>query len=211
MFKEKGFIFLSTLFVSLIVVSNIIATKIVSLGGIFVPAAVVFYAVTFALTDTISEVWGKERCKFVVQSGLVVSIITIILIKIAIALPAAPFYQNQEAYSLILGSSIRITLAGLVAYLISQYHDVWAFHFWNERTNGEHLCIRNNASTLVSQFIDTAIFIILAFYGTGIALIPMIFSQYLIKAIIAVVDTPLVYLLVSIFKDGDYEKVEQAA
>ncbi len=199
-FQEKGFVFLSTLFVSLIVVSNIVASKVIAIGGFFVPAAVAFYSITFVLTDTISEVWGKEKCKFVVNSGLVVSLITAVLIKIAIALPAAPFYQQQESYELILGGSIRIICAGLIAYIISQYHDIWAFEFWGRITKGKQLWLRNNASTLVSQFIDTAIFIVIAFYGTGMPILTMIISQYIIKAVIAVLDTPFVYLLVSLFK-----------
>ncbi|MCK4260122.1 MAG: queuosine precursor transporter [Halanaerobiales bacterium] len=198
--QEKSFSFLSTLFVILIVISNIVASKIITIGGMFVPAAVVFYAITFALTDTISEVWGKERCKFVVKMGLGVSLLTAILIKVAILLPPAPFYQNQDSYALILGGSIRITSAGLIAYIISQFHDIWAFAFWNKITKGKQLWLRNNASTLVSQLIDTVIFITLAFYGTGMPIVNMIVSQYIIKAIIAILDTPVVYLLVSLFK-----------
>lgn len=210
--QEKIFVFLSCLFVSLIVVSNIAASKVIAMGTLYGPAAVIFYAITFAITDSISEVWGKERCLFVINTGLVVSLVAAGLFKLAIALPAAPFYGNQAAYALILGSSIRMTAASLVAYIISQYHDVWAFEFWNRRTQGKYLWVRNNASTLISQLIDTTLFIVLAFYGTGIPLLPMIFAQYVMKAGIAVLDTPIVYLLVAfIRKESKSEKVGQAA
>jgi len=198
--QQKIYVFLSTLFVSLIVISNIVASKIVAVGGIFVPAAVVFYAITFAITDSISEVWGKEKCKFVINTGLVISVLAAILFKIAISLPSAPFYGDQQAYALILGGSIRITIAGIAAYAVSQYHDIWAFDFWKTKTGGKHLWFRNNASTLVSQLIDTSIFITIAFYGTGVPIISMILSQYAIKAVVAVLDTPIIYLMVSLIK-----------
>ena len=93
----------------------------------------------------------------------------------------------------------------MVAYLISQNHDVWAFHFWRRKTRGAHLWLRNNASTLVSQLIDTVVFITLAFYvlplilqGNPIipleSLLTLIAGQYVVKALIALSDTPFCYL-----------------
>jgi queuosine precursor transporter len=208
--KEKIFMFLSSLFVVLIVLSNITASKITALGNFFVPAAVVFYAITFAITDTISEVWGRERCKHVINVGFIISVAAALLLKAAISLPPAPFYGDQQAYSLILGGSLRITIAGLAAYLISQHHDMWAFEFWKKQTNGKHLWLRNNASTLVSQFIDTAVFITLAFYGTGMPLLNLIVTQYFVKAVIALIDTPIVYMLVDLVSKTE-KKVESLA
>ncbi|MFW6030939.1 MAG: queuosine precursor transporter, partial [Halanaerobiales bacterium] len=155
---------------------------------------------TFALSDTLTEIWGKDRAKFVIKLGFAASVISAIMIKLAIMLPSAPFWTNQEAYQLILGSSIKIVVASMVAYLVSQFHDVWAFHFWKKLTKGKYLWIRNNLSTAVSQLIDTVIFITIAFYGTGSPIISMIIGQYTIKLIVAVFDTPLVYLGVNLVK-----------
>lgn len=194
--ENKIFMLLSSIFITLLVVSNIIAGKVIMVGNLIAPAAVLCYALTFVISDTLSEIWGKEKTAYIVRIGFMVSIISAIMIKIAILFPSAPIWGNQKEFSLILGSNLRIVIASMVAYLVSQHHDVWAFHFWKNKTNGKHLWVRNNMSTLVSQIIDTVLFITIAFYGTGAPIITMIISQYIIKLVIALADTPLVYVLV---------------
>ncbi|MEE8435040.1 MAG: queuosine precursor transporter, partial [bacterium] len=113
----------------------------------------------------------------------------------------APFWTNQAAYASVFGPANRIILASLVAYLISQSFDLWAFTWLKERFQGRHLWLRNNLSTAASQLIDTLIFITVAFYGTEafpsiLDLWPLIGGQLAVKWIIAVADTPLVYALV---------------
>lgn len=194
--QEKIFFLLGCSFAVLLVISNVIASKIMSVGGFFAPAAVLCYSLTFAATDTMAELWGKERTKFVVNVGFFVAVLSALFIRLAITVAPAPFWENQSAFELILGSNFRIVLASLTAYLVSQHHDIWAFTFWKNRTGGRHLWLRNNLSTGVSQLLDTLLFISLAFYGTGAPVISMIAGQYVIKLVIAVADTPLVYALV---------------
>ena len=146
---EKVFLILSSIFVTLLVVSNIIASKVILVGGLMAPAAVLCYALTFAISDTLAEIWGKERTKFIVKVGFFATLISALMIKLAILMPGAPFWGNQKEFSLILGSNLRIVLASMLAYLISQHHDVWAFHFWKDKTGGKYLFIRNNLSTFV--------------------------------------------------------------
>jgi uncharacterized integral membrane protein (TIGR00697 family) len=198
--RDKVFILLTACFAVLLVVSNVIAGKIMLVGGVVAPAAVLCYSLTFAVTDTIAEIWGKERTVFIVNVGFIVTVLSALFIRLAIAVPAAPFWEQQEAFSQILGSNLRIVLASVTAYLVSQHHDIWAFMFWKQKTGGRHLWLRNNLSTGVSQLLDTSIFIVLAFYGTGIPLLPMITGQYLLKLLIALLDTPLVYGLVYLIK-----------
>jgi hypothetical protein len=118
-------------------------------------------------------------------------------------LPPAPFWEGQSAYESILGMVPRITLASMIAYLISQHHDVFAFHFWRQKTKGRFLWLRNNASTMVSQALDTGLFIPIAFWGTVSTevLTEMLLTQYVIKLIIAAGDTPFCYLLVALLKN----------
>ena len=198
--KEKSFILLAGIFTGLLVLGNIIATKIIMLpiGGksFFVPAAVLAYALTFAITDSVSEIWGKERTNWLVFVGFLTSFISAIMIKLAISLPSAPFWESQASFEAILGANFRITLAGMIAYLVSQYHDVWAFHYLKDRLKGRQLWLRNNISTAASQLLDTTIFITIAFYGIIPDIWTMILSQYAVKIVIAILDTPLVYGLV---------------
>ena len=198
---ERAFILLVSIFVGALVISSVLASKIISIFGLFVPAGVLAYCITFVVTDVISEIWGKERAKWVVFSGFIALVVTFLLIRIVLTWDAAPFWREQKAFSTILGSTSRIIIASFIAYLVSQYHDVWAFHIWRKLTGERHLWLRNTASTVVSQFIDTLIFITIAFYGT-MPVLPLMKGQYFIKVLIALLDTPFVYLVVILIRRG---------
>ena len=194
-------LYLNSLFVGLLLLSNIISVKLFDIGGIFIlPAAVIVYVFTYPLTDVIGEVYGKEAAQRTVKAGFFTQLIASIFIFISIKLPPAPFFEFQSEYETILSGGFRIIMASLLAYLASQNIDVHIFHKLRDRYNGEKLWLRNNASTLASQLVDTSIFITIAFYGTMPlnALITLIFTQYAFKAIVAILDTPLVYLLVAL-------------
>jgi len=197
------------LFTGSLVASNYLASKIFQadiLGyKIFAPAAVLAYAATFLFTDIISEVYGKEASGKAVLIGFFTEIIVLFYNWFALKLPYAPFSPaNPETYRVVVGSSGTVIAASLTAYIISQTHDVYAFHFWKKVTRGKWLWFRNNASTMVSQFIDTVIFISLAFniYPAlvGGKVLPwnvignIIIGQYIVKWLIALGDTPFVYL-----------------
>ena len=85
-----------------------------------------------------------------------------------------------------------MVLASMVAYLVSQHHDIFAFHWWKKKTGGRYLWLRNTASTIVSQAIDTGLFITIAFYGV-LDIVPLLLGQYVVKLIIAIIDTPFMY------------------
>ncbi|NLI69872.1 MAG: queuosine precursor transporter [Firmicutes bacterium] len=195
---EKKLQILTALFVTCLLVSNIIAGKLFSWGQLILPAAVFAYPVTFVITDTVSEVWGKKEANRLVWLGLWMSLVMIAFLTLGKFLPPSPLWRNQNAYETILGTVPRMVAASMAAYLVSQLHDVWAFLFWRRVTMGKHLWLRNNLSTIASQFLDTVIFITLAFAGTvaPAVLVNMIISQYLVKIILALADTPFCYLTV---------------
>jgi len=122
--------------------------------------------------------------------------LTFLIALIAVALPSAPFWKGQQAYAQTLGLVGRIVLGGLVSYLVSQHFDVWAFLFWRKRTKGRWLWVRNNLSTLTSQLINTILFVLIVFTGVipNAALIPTICGHFLVKALLAIADTPFIYL-----------------
>ena len=198
--KDSVLIVIASVFVTSLVVANILATKVWSFGNIFIPAGVVAYPITFLMTDIIGEIWGKKTANQVVWAGFFCSILAAALGYLAVWLPAAPFYQHQEAFSSMFGMVGRITIASLIAYIVSQTHDIWLFHFLKERTGGRHLWLRNNLATITSQLIDTVIFISIAFGGVipFFSLLGMMLGQWLVKAILALLDTPFCYLFVGI-------------
>lgn len=193
---ERNLITINAIFIMSLVVSNVVAGKVVDIFGLTVPAAVVAYAITFLCTDIINEIWGKQEANWTVRLGFITQLIALTLIYGAILLPPAIFaIEFNEAFVMVLSQSGRMVGASLVAYMVSQAHDVWSFNFWRKVTKDKHKWLRNNASTMISQILDTAIFITIAFYGTVPNLLWMIFSQYIIKFILAAIDTPFFYLL----------------
>lgn len=186
---------LSALFAAALVTANVISGKIVAVGPLFVPAGVLAYSITFAVTDTVCEIWGVERARILVRSGFAVLVLVWLLMALALYMPAAPFWQGQAAFSEVLGSTNRIIIASMVAYGVSQSLDVWVFNRLKAITSARHLWIRNNVSTLISQSVDTVLFITIAFYGE-LPLLPLMGGQLAVKYAIALLDTPMVYGMV---------------
>lgn len=195
----RTFITLVSVFVTSLVISNVLATKLFMLGSFIIPAGVIAYPITFLMTDVIGEIWGKKIVTRVVWAGFFCSLLAMLLGFLAVMLPAAPFYERQEFFAELFGRVGRITGASLIAYLVSQFNDIWLFHKIKDMTNGRHLWLRNNVGTIFSQLFDTIIFIVIAFYGTmpTSVLIGMISSQWMVKVLIALLDTPFCYLLVA--------------
>ena len=198
---EKNLMLVNAIFLTSLLVANVVSSKIVSFWGLTVPAAIVAYPLTFLMTDVIGEIWGKEEANKTVKLGFICQMVSLVLIGGAILLPVAPFADNQAQFTAILGSSFRVVFASMVGYLVSQSWDVWIFHKVRDAYIKKHgstkggRWIWNNASTMTSQIIDTAIFITIAFIGTVPNIWTMILSQYLVKFVYALLDTPFFYLL----------------
>ena len=203
--------FIKYLFVTSLLLANILASKIIVVGGLVLPAAIILYPLTFLFTDVVAEVEGKKSASSLVMAGFYLSIFMVAVILAGRLLPPAGFWKHQEAYTAILGSTPRIVLASMIAYLISQNHDVWAFHWWRKKTAGRHLWLRNNLSTVVSQMIDSVLFIGIAFWDTvpPATIGMMILSQYIVKVGIALLDTPICYMLVRLY-GSDRKQIQRA-
>ncbi|WP_319542588.1 queuosine precursor transporter [uncultured Pseudodesulfovibrio sp.] len=195
-FERKAYVLLISLFIGGLVVAAIISSKIITIFGLAVPAGVLAYSLTFAVSDVISEVWGKEMANETVTCGFITLIFITGLAWLAVYWPAASFWQNQEAFAGVIGNTPRIVAASLLAYVVSQKHDIWLFHLLKRRMNGRSLWLRNNLSTMVSQLIDSTIFVTVAFYGI-LPVGELIIGQWLAKLMIAALDTPVVYMLVA--------------
>lgn len=198
---EKNLMLVNAIFLTSLLVANVVSSKIVSFWGLTVPAAIVAYPLTFLMTDVIGEIWGKEEANKTVKLGFICQMISLALIGGAILLPVAPFADNQAQFAAILGSSFRVVFASMIGYLVSQSWDVWIFHKVRDAYIKKHGSTKggrwlwNNASTMTSQIIDTAIFITIAFIGVVPNIWTMILSQYLVKFVYALLDTPFFYLL----------------
>jgi queuosine precursor transporter len=185
-------------FIGALILANILGTKITTLFGIRVSVGIFFIPILFLVTDIIAEVHGKKKAKSFVYIAIFVMVFTLVMTYLCVIMPPNSSWNNQSAYENIFKSSLRMMIASIIAFMISQFHDVWAFEFWKKKTKGKYLWLRNNLSTTISQLLDTTIFMFIAFYKinpkfTVPFIISLIIPYWLLKIAFAILDTPLVY------------------
>ena len=154
------------------------------------------YPITFIVTDVISELYGKKKANQVVTVGLIASMFMLLIVTVSDIIPSAPFGIGSDVFSKVFGLSSAAVFASMMAYLFAQYVDVRLFHFWKKITDGKHLWFRNNASTIFSQFIDTAVVLLLLCYFNVIdwdMFSQLLLNGFLFKVIFAALDTPIIY------------------
>ena len=188
------------LYVACELIANVTASKPVQLGGMVAPAAIFIYTLTFTLIDLINESMGKEGARKVILTAFLANLLLAAYVQLAVMLPPAAFYSGQEAFSGVLGSTPRIVFASLTAYLISSLIDAEIFSFWRARVQ-RLKWTRVLVSNAISTWVDSVIFITLAFYGTMPVWI-LIKGQYVIKMAITLLSLPLIYLVKSSGKFG---------
>ncbi|BDQ38307.1 membrane protein [Pseudodesulfovibrio nedwellii] len=189
---------------------NIQVLKTVELFGLTTTLGNVLYASVFLSTDLLSEFYGKKEARKGVLLGFVALVMMVGYMQIALYFQPAADDFAQPHLSALFGFMPRIALASMMAYLISQLHDVWAFHAIKQRTGEKYLWLRNNASTMVSQLFDSAIFCFIAFWGlfpTDVFM-EILLSTYVIKIVVAGLDTPFIYLAKRIFTDRSHSPKE---
>lgn len=212
---QQNLYLLYMLFGVALVTANAMATKVFDMGfalfgnEVTLTVGVICYPVTFLVTDIIGEIWGKKESSIAVKYGFICQLVSTLFIIIARYLPAVdPEMQNH--YVALLGQNWIFVIASMVAFLCSQSWDVFVFHKIRDTYIKKHgsrdggRWIWNNGSTIGSQLIDSVIYVIIAFgFGFGWLfqsemhgmLVSMIFGQFVIKAILALLDTPIFYLL----------------
>ena len=208
------YLILAGLFITSLVASNLIFTKIfywypfdVNLMGVKLfelSVGILPYPLTFLITDLISEIYGQKKADQVVVAGIFASIFSIGLIFISSQVPAIEGSPIDDATfnSVFLNAPLAV-LASMLTYLFAQFIDIRIYHFWKKLTKGKHLWLRNNFSTFTSQFVDTfTIVSLLIVFGIlpQDKFLVLILSGFLFKVIVAILDTPLLYLFVWMFR-----------
>ncbi|MDP2924996.1 MAG: queuosine precursor transporter [Nanoarchaeota archaeon] len=188
---------LIALYISFVLISNIIAYKIVKfdLGiiTVFATSASIIFPVTFLLTDIINEKFGRKETHKMIFIAFLTQIAVAFFIWIAINLEPAPFFNDQEIFSKILGFAPRIMIASWIAFLISENADAYIFSWFKNLTKGKHLWLRNVFSSIPAMALDTIIFVTIAFYGIQ-PLLPLIAGVLILKWIVGIIDIPYMYI-----------------
>lgn len=171
-------------------VANTTASKITVIGPYAVPAAVFIFALNYTLLDLINYSLGVREARRVVTGGFIASAILALYSLFAVRLPAAPFWAGQEAFAQVLGSTPRVVVASLLAYLVSSHLDVTTFAWLKDRMAPWLRVLTSNA---IGLGVDTVLFITIAFAGAA-PLWPLIGGQYVVKMAVTVLSIPLIYL-----------------
>ncbi|MFQ6616284.1 MAG: queuosine precursor transporter [Fidelibacterota bacterium] len=190
-----------------VVLANVFVAKQITLFGLAATGGNVVYGTIFLATDLLAEHHGKKEAREAVFIGFFASMFYVIMSQFILYLaPSGADWGAAEGMKQIFTVAPTIILASLTAYLVSQLHDVWAFHAIRKMTGGRFLWLRNNGSTWVSQLIDSILFSFLAFAvlprilaGTEFILpmgtvVQIAVSTYLLKVVVAAMDTPFIYL-----------------
>lgn len=187
---------LFVLVVASLIVANIQVTKTVVLFGLTATLGNALYGSVFFATDILSEVYGKREARRCVWLGFLAVGLVLLWMGFGLKFVPAPSDIHHDALVQVFGALPRIVAGSLVAYLVSQHHDVWAFHFWRNLTGGRHLWLRNCASTMVSQAFDTLLFCFIALWGLYPVEIwlEILLTTYILKWVVALIDTPFIYL-----------------
>ena len=202
---QRIYLILAALFICSLVVSNLIIQKFFywDFFGLYrfeISVGILPYPITFLITDIISEVYGKKRANQVVTTGIFASFFSLLIVYISDIVPATSYSPiNDALFSKVFGATAIAVFASMMAYLLAQYIDIQIFHFWKRVTKGKHLWLRNNFSTFTSQFVDTfTVLLLLCSFGKidwdlfgGLLL-----SGFLFKVLVAMLDTPFLYLAV---------------
>jgi len=190
------------IFITCLITANITAVKLVDLFGIILPAAIFIFPLSYITGDILTEVYGYRQARRVIWLGFFCNFIAVLAIWLGQILPAASFWDGQEAYKRILGYTPRLLVSSFLAYLVGEFANSFVLAKLKIITKGRWLWLRTIGSTLVGQGLDSLIFITLAFVGTIPlkALIAAVVAQWLVKSAYEAVVTPLTYAVVNFLK-----------
>ncbi len=216
-FKDQFYIILAGIFIASLVTCNLIANKFVTVDLGFkvfiVSAGILPYPLTFLVTDLISELYGQRKANLVVFSGFIASMFVLLFLWLGGQFNAIPSsIVGDDTYNMVFQNAWRIIAASMVAYLFAQFIDVKIFHFWKKLTNGKHLWLRNNGSTVASQLVDTTLVVCILFVGVWESnqILSAIVDGWLFKMLMAFIDTPIIYGIIHLLKGKiDIAKVEK--
>lgn len=199
--------FIVSLYIFGVIVSQLMGPKTVPFFSVFgfdmaISIAIFVMPLLFTLTDVVVEVYGRERARSMVLSGMLIVIILSAFTVLATALPAAPRSQWLEpSFDTVFTTSLRFAAAAIAAYAASELLDIAIFNKLRKKMNGKALWFRNNASNFISQFIDSTVFVVIAFYSFDLSfpenftfLMGIILPYWGVRCLLSIFETPLVYL-----------------
>lgn len=201
-----SFMLLGILFNVCLIASNLLETKVIQVGGITATAGLIVFPISYIINDCIAEVWGFKKARLIIWSGFAMNFLVVGFGQLAVALPAAPFWEGEESFNFVFGMAPRIVVASLCAFLVGSFLNAYIMSKMKVASGGRNFSLRAVVSTLVGESADSLIFFPIAFGG----LIPvnelliMIGTQAVLKSLYEVLVLPMTVRVVRYIK-----KIEQ--
>ena len=200
---SRMFMIIAVIYVTCLLLSNLIAGKMWAVtDSITLPAAVILFPVTYIFGDIFTEVYGFKKARIIIWLGFGCSFFAVAVYLAVIALPHPGFWEGQEAYRTVLGTTPRVALASFAGYLFGEFSNSVVLSKLKVATGGKKLWVRTILSTLVGEGLDSIIFVTISFWGTmdNRTVLQMILFQYLFKVCYEALFTPLTYAVVNKLK-----------
>lgn len=196
---------LGIVFCVCLVAANLLETKVVQLGPIAVTAGLIVFPVSYIINDCIAEVWGFRKARLIIWMGFLMNFFVVALGQIAIAIPAAPFWEGEEAFDFVFGMAPRIAAASLMAFLVGSFINAYVMSRMKVASQGRHFSARAILSTVAGESADSLIFFPLAFGGLMPVneLIKMMVVQVVLKTAYEIVILPVTIRVVNYIKRVD--------
>jgi uncharacterized integral membrane protein (TIGR00697 family) len=195
------------LFVASLIIANTVAVKIISIGSLTIPAGILCFPLAYIINDVLVEVYGFERTKKVIWWGFIALAFMSIVYYLSNILPAAPFWDGQDAFDRLFSFIPRIGIASFVAYLIGTFLNSMVMSKLKKRMNGKHLWVRTIGSTIIGEGVDSVVFNMIAFYGVfpDANLWAIIGTGFALKVLYEIIATPLTYFVIARVKKLESE------
>lgn len=187
--RRMGYVVLVALYVLFITISQIAATRLIEVGPFVIPSAILIFPFIVQIIDMINEVYGKKKAMYSVLIALISQILMVAFFMLMNSLQPAGFFLHEHAWQNLFGLSIRITIASWVAFLVMQTIDVYFFAYLKKRYENK-LVLRSLLSDVNAMFIDSIVFVPLAFWGV-FPILPVVIGQIVLKCFLSAIDTPL--------------------
>ncbi len=203
------FMLMGILFNVCLVASNLLETKVIQIGPVTATAGLIVFPISYIINDCIAEVWGFKKARLIIWSGFVMNFLAIGFARLAILLPAAPFWEGEESFNFVFGLAPRIAVASLLAFLVGSFLNAYIMSKMKIASQGKHFSQRAILSTLAGESADSLIFFPIAFGG----LIPiynlllMIGTQALLKSLYELIILPVTIYVVNYIKKAEQTDV----
>ena len=206
--KEKvsvPFMLLGILFNVCLIAANLLETKVIQIGSLTVTAGLLVFPISYIINDCIAEVWGFKKARLIIWSGFAMNFFVVSLGLIAVAIPAAPFWEGEEHFDFVFGMAPRIVAASLMAFLVGSFLNAYVMSKMKVASRGRHFSARAILSTLAGETADSLIFFPVAFGGiiAWRELLIMMCIQIILKSMYEVIILPVTIRVVKAIKKID--------